>query len=382
MQKKVIFLGLFTLTLIYLYLNIINLSFLLRGDETRNYKDANAITSRNFGKNWNFSTHVIKPIVLSTTICGSSRIEEAITMMKSAVAMSHMPLHFIIMISEDINLLVMEKLSHIQLAAMTTVTYEIHLITYPTTVTTAEWVEMFKCGSTQRLFLGSALPHVDALIYCDIDLIFLRPVEELWQHLEVMSENQSIAMSRNAVTEGTGWYPSHSLHPFFSTTGLNAGVMLLNLTRYRYQDLEGRVVTIYANYKNTLKYGDQDILNILLHNQTGLVKVLPCAWNFRTDFCDDANRCLDAEKHGVGGLHGNRKMFYRWKIEPLFFEIYESFRKFDLGTSFHEQVRAHLEKTLKEVAEERTTRFGRFKCNKLYQIFLVGLRNEANKSGY
>ncbi|XP_022243539.1 glucoside xylosyltransferase 1-like [Limulus polyphemus] len=303
-------------------------------------------------------------------------------MMKSAVAMSHSPLHFVIMVSEDVNLLVMKKLSHIQLAAMTTVTYEIHLITYPIDVTTADWVEMFKCGSTQRLFLGSALPHVDALLYCDIDLIFLRPVEELWRHLEDMTENQSIAMSRNAETEGAGWYPSHARHPFFSTTGLNAGVMLFNLTRYRQQDLEGKVVMIYAKYKDILKYGDQDILNILLHNRPGLVKILPCEWNFRTDFCDDTNRCQDAEKHGVGGLHGNRKMFYRRKMEPLLVEIYESFRKLDLGTSFQEQARAHLEKTLKEIADQRITRFGRFKCNKLYQIFLVGLRNEARKRGY
>ena len=51
--------------------------------------------------------------------------------------------------------------------------------------------------------------------------------------------------------------------------GLNSGVMLMNLTRLRANPWIEDLAKILKNYKEHVRLGDQDLLNILFHFKPG-----------------------------------------------------------------------------------------------------------------
>lgn len=54
-----------------------------------------------------------------------------------------------------------------------------------------------------------------------------------------------------------------------SVSGVNSGVMLMNLTRMRAFSWTDYVVPIYKEYKLKITWGDQDIINIIFHFHPG-----------------------------------------------------------------------------------------------------------------
>ena len=110
---------------------------------------------------------------------------------------------------------------------------------------------------------------MDSIIYLDIDTLFLRPVEELWEHFKSFSAKQVAAMAPEGEVPEIGWYPRFARHPFYGKNGLNSGVMLMNLTRMRGMKWAQKILPIYQKYKLQITWGDQDILNVLFHENPG-----------------------------------------------------------------------------------------------------------------
>lgn len=54
---------------------------------------------------------------------------------------------------------------------------------------------MFRVCATERLFLPEMFPSLDAAIYIDTDLIFMRPPEDLWMEFKKFDETQVAAMA-------------------------------------------------------------------------------------------------------------------------------------------------------------------------------------------
>jgi hypothetical protein len=61
---------------------------------------------------------------------------------------------------------------------------------------------------------------------------------------------------------------THCYHILF-VSGVNSGVMLMNLTRMRAFSWTDYVVPIYKEYKLKITWGDQDIINIIFHFHPG-----------------------------------------------------------------------------------------------------------------
>ena len=57
--------------------------------------------------------------------------------------------------------------------------------------------------------------------------------------------------------------------PFYGKTGLNSGVMLMNLTRMREFQFNSKLLPIFIEFKSNLSFGDQCLLNILFHHHPG-----------------------------------------------------------------------------------------------------------------
>lgn len=92
-------------------------------------------------------------------------------------------------------------------------------------------------GSCENVFLWLVLQlilrEVDSLLYVDTDIIFLQPVEEIWALLSHFNSSQLAAMAPEHEEPRIGWYNRFARHPYYGKTGINSGVMLMNLTRLR-----------------------------------------------------------------------------------------------------------------------------------------------------
>lgn len=77
------------------------------------------------------------------------------------------------------------------------------------------------------------LKDVDSLLYVDTDVLFLRPVDDIWKLLRQFNSTQLAAMAPEHEIPKIGWYSRFARHPFYGSAGVNSGVMLMNLTRIR-----------------------------------------------------------------------------------------------------------------------------------------------------
>ncbi len=74
-------------------------------------------------------------------------------------------------------------------------------------------------------------------------------------------------------------------------------------------------------YKNDIKYGDQDLLNIFFYFQPFAFYTLPCSFNYRTDNCPF--NCTDVQRNGVAILHANRDILIKDNMQHPFKNVFE-----------------------------------------------------------
>ncbi|KAJ8369582.1 hypothetical protein SKAU_G00096100 [Synaphobranchus kaupii] len=83
---------------------------------------------------------------------------------------------------------------------------------------------------------------------------------------------------------------------------------------------------LYQKYKDLIAWGDQDLLNIIFHNNPECLYSLPCQWNYRPEHCAYGSNCKGAEEEGVSILHGIRRVYHD-DTQPAFKAIYEVVHK-------------------------------------------------------
>ncbi|XP_047188797.1 glucoside xylosyltransferase 2 isoform X2 [Scophthalmus maximus] len=230
------------------------------------------------------------------------------------------------------------------------------------------------------------LKDVDSLLYVDTDVLFLRPMDDIWGLLKSFNGTQLAAMAPEHEVPKIGWYSRFARHPFYGVTGVNSGVMLMNLTRIRSTLFKNSMIPsglswedllhpLYQKYKNHITWGDQDLLNIIFHYNPECLYIFPCQWNYRPDHCMYGSNCKGAEEEGVSILHGNRGVYHDDK-QPAFKVVYDAIRDFPfednmfqslfypIQTKFLDTVNTlcgripqvflkQIEKTMKKVFEER-----------------------------
>lgn len=77
------------------------------------------------------------------------------------------------------------------------------------------------------------LKDIDSIVYVDSDILFLQPVDRLWAFLSQFNSSQLAAMAPEHEEPRIAWYNRFARHPFYGRTGINSGVMLMNMTRMR-----------------------------------------------------------------------------------------------------------------------------------------------------
>uniref|UniRef100_A0A8V0XBZ4 Glucoside xylosyltransferase 1 n=1 Tax=Gallus gallus TaxID=9031 RepID=A0A8V0XBZ4_CHICK len=274
---------------------------------------------------------------LAVVACGE-RLEETITMLRSAIIFSIKPLHFHIFAEDQLHESFKDILDDFPYEGK--VNYTLYPITFPSEGA-KEWKKLFKPCASQRLFLPLILKDVDSLLYVDTDILFLRPVDDIWSFLRKFNSTQIAAMAPEHEEPRIGWYNRFARHPYYGVTGINSGVMLMNMTRIR------------------RKYFKVCIL-CLLH-----LYVFPCQWNYRPDHCIYGSNCKEAEEEGIFILHGNRGVYHDDK-QPTFRAVYEAIKNYSFGDDLVRSLLQPLELELQKTVHTY--------CGRVYEVFIKQLK--------
>ncbi|XP_067444404.1 glucoside xylosyltransferase 2 [Thunnus thynnus] len=273
---------------------------------------------------------------LAVVACGN-RLDETLTLVKSALLFSLKKIKFHIFAEDPLAPQFEERLNQWPRPVRAKFQYSIYPITF-SVGNADEWKKLFKPCAAQRLFLPVILKDVDSLLYVDTDVLFLRPMDDIWSLLKSFNSTQLAAMAPEHEVPKIGWYSRFARHPFYGVTGVNSGVMLMNLTRIRHTVFKNSMIPsglswedllhpLYQKYKNHITWGDQDLLNIIFHYNPECLFIFPCQWNYRPDHCMYGSNCKGAEEEGVSILHGNRGVYHDDK-QPAFKVVYDAIRDF------------------------------------------------------
>ncbi|XP_073500867.1 glucoside xylosyltransferase 2 [Phyllobates terribilis] len=316
---------------------------------------------------------------LAVVACGE-RVEETVTMVKSAVLFSVKKIRFHIFAEDALKPEFDRKLLEWPQQLSRKFDYKIYPITF-SVGNAQEWKKLFKPCAAQRLFLPMILQDVDSLLYVDTDVLFLRPLDDIWAFLKQFNDTQLAAMAPEHEVPKIGWYSRFARHPFYGTTGVNSGVMLMNLTRIRKQQFKNNMIPagltweemlhpLYQKYKNYITWGDQDLLNIIFSFNPENLFVFPCQWNYRPDHCMYGSNCKSAEEDGVSILHGNRGVYHDDK-QPAFKAFYEVIRDYPFDGNLFQSMYYPLQTKFLESVHTL--------CGRIPQVFLKQIENTMKK---
>ena len=154
-----------------------------------------------------------------------------------------------------------------------------------------------------RLHVGGVLPaEVHRAVYLDADTLVLDDLTEL---LAFDLRGRTVGAGINEVGGERSWrlgetavYSDHGAEPpgYF-----NSGVLLIDVDRWRADDVDARAAEIYHRYGTQLRTHDQDVLNIIFSG----------AW---TPFPEKWNKLVE---HSVHGRFGNGRLDYLTAREGL-----------------------------------------------------------------
>uniref|UniRef100_U3IA11 Glucoside xylosyltransferase 1 n=1 Tax=Anas platyrhynchos platyrhynchos TaxID=8840 RepID=U3IA11_ANAPP len=316
--------------------------------------------------------HPSEKMHLAVVACGE-RLEETVTMLRSAIIFSIKPLQFHIFAEDQLHESFKDILDDLPYEGK--INYTLYPITFPTESAT-EWKKLFKPCASQRLFLPLILKNVDSLLYVDTDILFLRPVDDIWSFLRKFNSTQIAAMAPEHEEPRIGWYNRFARHPYYGVTGINSGVMLMNMTRIRRKYFKNDMTTVrlqwgeilmplLKKYKLNITWGDQDLLNIMFFHNPESLYVFPCQWNYRPDHCIYGSNCKEAEEEGIFILHGNRGVYHDDK-QPTFRAVYEAIKNYTFGDDLVHSLLRPLELELQKTMHTY--------CGRVYKVFIKQLK--------
>lgn len=133
-----------------------------------------------------------------------------------------------------------------------------------------------------RLYLSEILPEtIEKILYLDGDIIVRHSLLTLWNtELTDYAIGATIDWAEGLdETYDRLCYPRQKRY-------FNTGVMLINLSYWRSNNLVEKFVDYTQKYPERIKYVDQDVLNVILLDK---IYLLPIKYNFQTGFLRDVS---------------------------------------------------------------------------------------------
>ncbi|XP_047736071.1 glucoside xylosyltransferase 2-like [Hyalella azteca] len=187
---------------------------------------------------------------------------------------------------------------------------------------------------SKKLIFEKMYPEEDALIYLDTDIVFLRPIEDLWRVFKNFNDEQLFG----AVTPLWRIFNDKPFTEFekmvnFAGRGFNAGLLLLNLTRIRSQAEKWQAALQSA--LEVVAFNEQSLFNLMMNLNPEHFYEMDCEWNFRLGLCTNVtHRCPGLVANGVHAVHGNGGAFFKDRNVVLKI-LHEYWRDLDMSKSLN-----------------------------------------------
>jgi len=134
-----------------------------------------------------------------------------------------------------------------------------------------EW--KISISSYARLFISSMLPdNIDKVLYFDCDTIIVNRLDELW-NLNI--DNYYIAAVQDTVSNKV----KNAVGVSNEYRYINAGMLLINLRRWREENIQEEFMKFIDKYNGNVIHHDQGVLNGVLYNG---VKIISPKFNLMT----------------------------------------------------------------------------------------------------
>lgn len=113
-----------------------------------------------------------------------------------------------------------------------------------------------------RLFISSILPDdIERVLYLDCDILFRKSVDELWN---IDLQGKTIGALMDAFSK----YYRMNIGLLPEDLMFNSGVMLIDLKRWKYNEIEKKILTFIRKKNGRIQQGDQGALNAVLSKDT------------------------------------------------------------------------------------------------------------------
>lgn len=305
-------------------------------------------------------------IHLAVTACGD-RLEEALVMLQSAARSARAPLTFHIFADDELRPRFEERLRAWPAEVRRKFAWRLYPISYPGVEDPETWRSLFKPCASQRLFFPYLIEGTDRVLYVDTDILFLRPLDDLWHLFDRFEPAQLAALAPEGEVAALNWYKRFAEHPYVQPLGVNSGVMLMDLRKMREARWRERILAYRRQY-TAIPWGDQDLINIFFAESPEMLHTFSCDWNFRPDHCQYGSNCKAAEENGVAIVHGNRQSFHGDK-QPTFRAVYDAFGAHGLEPGS--------DALLKTMQGNLAAVSGQSACGKVSKLFTAVLEEEG-----
>ncbi|WP_052429382.1 glycosyltransferase family 8 protein [Paenibacillus borealis] len=144
--------------------------------------------------------------------------------------------------------------------------------------------------SYYRIIVPSLIEHVDKVIYLDCDLIIDGDITELWN---IELGDYYIGAVEGAYKDRMEILSIPELFGYF-----NAGVLLINMSKWRENNISEIVLDWIKNNSEKIRHMDQDALNAVLFNKR---YILSPVWNYTTGHFENLKLFIDAKIYHFTG---------------------------------------------------------------------------------
>ncbi len=133
----------------------------------------------------------------------------------------------------------------------------------------------FGLATWYRLFIQSLFPQYDKVLYLDCDIIVLGDISELY-HTD-LEGNYIAGVIENWILHSPifSYYTKEAVG-IESKDYINAGIMIMDLEKFRENEIEQKFVSLINTYNFNVIDPDQSYINYLCR---GKIKYLPFEWN-------------------------------------------------------------------------------------------------------
>lgn len=163
---------------------------------------------------------------------------------------------------KDLSLTIIEELK--MLETLGSIYIHFHQINYTDSLAIPIRTEQFPIESFFRMLLPDILPHIDKVLYLDVDILIKKPLNQLFE-LD-MDTYEIGAVVEKDIYAYYQWYLDglgfSKYDKYFSS-----GVLLMHLKQMRENNTSDKLIAIARKTADSYKFPDQDILNVFYkHN--------------------------------------------------------------------------------------------------------------------